>query len=540
LDCNKSPGIDLHIHSTASDGSLSPSQILALAQRLKLRAISITDHDTVDGVKDAINYGIPPSINFLTGVEVSAAYPPSCPRPGSFHILGYAFRIDDPVLNHTLDKLRQARKNRNPQIIECLNQLGFPMTFDEVVAESGEGQIGRPHIARLMVAKGYAESIDDAFDQFLGNGKPAYIDKYRVDCAGAIEMIRTAGGIPVLAHPFLLNMGCGEDLEALIVDLVGMGLQGIEAYYPGESAESIAQYIEIANRHDLLVTGGTDFHGAINPNIQMGVGKGDMFIPYGLYKKIANFQVSGENMNIIELEGKLHYHFKDVNLLDKALRHSSYVNEQLDTDLQDNECLEFLGDAVLSLIVGDILMKHHPELREGDLSRMRANLVKESQLSEVALTINLGKYVRLGKGEVQTNGRDKKSILADTFEAVLGAVYLDGGFDAAFGLIEYHFMSLIGSIALAASDTNYKSRLQELVQLTYKEMPGYQVVDESGPDHDKIFKVQVSAHTLMAEGKGRSKKTAEQDAARNALEMLYQQTKTEQADDKDGKDSQIR
>ena len=286
MDYNQHVKIDLHIHSTASDGSLSPLEILTLAQKLNLGAIAITDHDTIKGSKDALALGIPPSIKFLTGVEISASPPPFFHCPGSLHILGYAINIDDPVLNHTLALLPDSRKNRNPLILELLNRMGVELTLEEVLNEVGEGQVGRPHIASLMLKKGFVQSIGEAFDNYLAKGKPAYVDKYRIDCARAIEIILDAGGIPILAHPFLLQLKNDEVLEDLIITLSKMGLKGIEVYYPEHSPERIAHYAVLANRHGLLMTGGTDFHGSITPEIKMGSGKGNLFIPYELYEKL--------------------------------------------------------------------------------------------------------------------------------------------------------------------------------------------------------------------------------------------------------------
>lgn len=221
-----------------------------------------------------------------------------------------------------------------------------------------------------------------------------------------------------------------------------------------------------------------------------------------------------------ELEKILQYTFRDTSLLDTALRHSSFVNEQNDPDLQDNERLEFLGDAVLNLVVGHMLMGFFPDLNEGDLSRMRANLVNEVQLAKIARSINLGAYIYLGKGEMQTNGRKKKSILSDAFEAVIAAVYLDGGFDKAFKIIEPYFAPLLRTMTSPAKFHDCKSQLQELVQVKFKVMPQYKVIHESGPDHDKTFKVRLKVRDLYTEGIGKSKKAAEQDAAQKALEIL--------------------
>jgi len=224
--------------------------------------------------------------------------------------------------------------------------------------------------------------------------------------------------------------------------------------------------------------------------------------------------------NPINIEQKLGYHFHSKDLLDEALRHSSYVNEQPDSDLRDNERFEFLGDAVLNLIIGHILMERYPHLKEGDLSRIRANLVNETQLAMMARSINLGVCLQLGKGEMQTNGMEKNSILAGAFEALMAAVYLDGGFEVAFKTIENNFVPFIEQIPSTIDNSDYKSRLQEWVQEKHGDIPNYQIVHEEGPDHNKTFWVSVKVFDIETEGTGKSKKTAEQDAARKALEIL--------------------
>ena len=224
------------------------------------------------------------------------------------------------------------------------------------------------------------------------------------------------------------------------------------------------------------------------------------------------------------IEQQLLYEFKDKNLLLEALRHSSYVNELADPQLQDNERLEFLGDAVLNLTVGHILMRRYPDVKEGELSRSRANLVNESQLAKMARSFDLGLYIQLGKGEIQTHGREKNSILADAYEALIAAVYLDGGFDAAFRIIETHFSTSIDQMRSAANNFDYKSRLQEKVQIDRGSMPDYSIIREDGPDHDKTFWVGLKVLNLETRGCGKSKKAAEQDAARKALEILKEES----------------
>lgn len=227
-----------------------------------------------------------------------------------------------------------------------------------------------------------------------------------------------------------------------------------------------------------------------------------------------------ETSDYLEIETRLGYEFNSKELLEEALRHSSFVNEQPKFDLRDNECLEFLGDAVLNLIVGHILMERHPHLKEGDLSRTRANLVNESRLAIIARSLDLGTFIRLGKGEIQTDGREKNSILAGAFEALVAAVYLDGGFKTAFKIIENRFIPFVDLVHATTDSHDYKSQLQEWVQEKQGEIPNYKVVREEGPDHDKTFWITVKVFDIEAEGQGKNKKTAEQDAARRALEIL--------------------
>jgi len=279
--------IDLHIHSTASDGTLPPAEILSLASSLRLGAIAITDHDTVAGAKEALGIDRPPSLDLLPGVEISVSPLTSFQNSGTFHILGYGIDVDDPELNDALNILQAARRNRNPKIIERLNALGVDLTLAAVIEDAGiPDQVGRPHMARLMVKRGFAESIDDAFQTYLAVGKPAYVDKYRIDYDKAIDLIKGAGGIPVLAHPFLLNLKEGVTLGDFVAALKSMGLGGIEAHYPEHSSTQTTRYVDIAERHDLLITGGTDFHGSLKPEVQMGTGTGDFSVPYALYEKM--------------------------------------------------------------------------------------------------------------------------------------------------------------------------------------------------------------------------------------------------------------
>jgi hypothetical protein len=275
--------IDLHIHSTASDGTLTPLEILSLAHRIGLAAIAITDHDTLAGSRQLLESPALGPIRAISGVEISASPPPICPQRGSFHVLGYGIAFDYFPLNRILERLQNARQERNPKIIQRLNALGFTMNMAEVIElAGGTDGLGRPHIARLMKHKGYVENIDEAFECYLGHGKPAYVDKFRVPCHEAMALIRDAGGIPVLAHPGV-TLDPAIDLDRLLTDLVPMGLGGIEVYYPDHNTAQTARYAAAARRYGLLMTGGSDFHGSLKPEIQLGTGTGDLVVPDALF-----------------------------------------------------------------------------------------------------------------------------------------------------------------------------------------------------------------------------------------------------------------
>jgi len=222
-----------------------------------------------------------------------------------------------------------------------------------------------------------------------------------------------------------------------------------------------------------------------------------------------------------ELSAMLHYEFRKPELLKEAFRHSSYVNEVGDSCLKDNERLEFLGDAVLDLAVSHILMDLFREEKEGVLSKCRAAIVNERVLSDVAKGLSLGDYLLLGKGEELSNGREKPSILANVLEALIGALYLDGGFLKTKEIIHRLFVPVLGSIDIESILDDFKSVLQEFTQEAYKIRPEYVLAGESGPAHDKTFRVDLYVQgKLMAEGEGRSKKEAEQKAARKAFFCL--------------------
>lgn len=226
-------------------------------------------------------------------------------------------------------------------------------------------------------------------------------------------------------------------------------------------------------------------------------------------------------MDIGELEKKIGYCFSNPLLGEQAMRHSSWVNEQSETTLDDNERLEFLGDSVISLCVSHLLMTYYPELNEGALSKIRASLVNDQSLADRARAFFLETYIQLGKGEEITHGRRKDSILAGAFEALLGAIYLDGGLKAAIEVANRCFHNSIKTVTLSDIGQDYKSSLQEYIQAVYKTSPVYEIIEAFGPDHEKTFRYSVTAGDVLAEGSGGSKQAAQQMAAQEALKLIH-------------------
>ena len=220
------------------------------------------------------------------------------------------------------------------------------------------------------------------------------------------------------------------------------------------------------------------------------------------------------------LEAKVGVRLRDVALAVASLTHKSYVNEHPNEARSDNERLEFLGDAVVDLAVSHRLMERHPRASEGELSKMRALIVHEEGLARVARAVGLGELLHLGRGEELTGGRDKSSVLADALEAVIGAVYLSEGLPSALALVDRHFEAAIDGVLQGRQGDDYKTRLQEWVQERLKISPRYRVVSEEGPDHQKVFEIEVRVGEVVAAARGRNKKEAEQAAARKALETL--------------------
>lgn len=256
--------VDLHIHSIYSDGIHTPAELVRLAVDKGLRGLALTDHDTVDGVAEIIQLGQDAGIEVVSGIEMSASL-----HGRNVHILGYGINIADAGLKQWLRPLQEGRERRNAVILQKLQGLGIAITDEEVRRISCYGQTGRPHIARLLVEKGVVDSFDAAFRQYLGRNRPAWEGRFVYSARESIGMIHRAGGLAVLAHPGQLDQEMRMQ-PSLIRELVLGGLDGLEVYYPTHTRRMKKKLKAIAMEHKLLLTGGSDFHGATRPAHHLG------------------------------------------------------------------------------------------------------------------------------------------------------------------------------------------------------------------------------------------------------------------------------
>lgn len=269
--------IDLHVHSIYSDGCDTPAELVKLALSSGVKALALTDHDTTDGVEDFILACKEASLPGIVGVELSAHV-----SSGTLHILGLGFNPSDKPLMDALVRIRNSREERNHRILEKLNQLGVALTWEEVQSFAGDEVVGRPHFAQAMIARGMAESVAEVFERFLQKGAPAYVDRFRPSPAECVELIRNAGGIPVVAHPLSWEYDIPA-LEAGLLELKEAGLLAIEAYHSSHSGGDVVELLRLANKHKFLVTGGSDYHGsAVKPNVRLGLGNGSTPAPDSL------------------------------------------------------------------------------------------------------------------------------------------------------------------------------------------------------------------------------------------------------------------
>ena len=262
--------IDLHVHTTASDGTMSPTEVVRYAKEKGLQTIAITDHDTIEGIAEGLQEGRKLGLEVIPGVELSVDF-----AKGTMHLLGYYIDHTSAELLEKLTIVQQARAERNLKIVEKLQGLGIDIDLSEVKEAPEHGQIGRPHFAYTMVQKGYVQNIQDAFDRYLRKGGPAYVEKFKFSPEEAMSVIHKAGGITVLAHPFTTNQLQLQDLELVIVDLKEKGLDGIETYYPEHSEGQTRLYRHLAEKYGLVITGGSDFHGLNKDKEDLGEGYGN-------------------------------------------------------------------------------------------------------------------------------------------------------------------------------------------------------------------------------------------------------------------------
>lgn len=280
--------IDLHVHTNMSDGTLSPEEVVQLAAQRGLRAIAITDHDTVAGVRRAQKKGAEIGIEVVSGVEISTEWP-----RGILHMLGYFVNAEDTALLTALDSLKKDRQERIVKIVSRLNDRSVPVTVDEVDEEAVGGVPGRPHVANLILRKGHVASLQEAFDRYLGKGSPAYVEKKKLTPVEALQLIINAGGVPVLAHPYSLEQPDAKELEEILLRLMINGLKGIEVYYPKHTPEQTEVFVHLAEKLNLAVTGGTDFHGANKPDVEMGTFPDGKTLPCSILDELKKKRIIG-------------------------------------------------------------------------------------------------------------------------------------------------------------------------------------------------------------------------------------------------------
>ena len=250
------PGIDLHLHTTASDGAFAPADLVRMAQKAGLDCIAITDHDSTEGVAPAQEAGRECGVRVIAGIELNTTW-----RGQSVHILGYFVDTQCPELQAVVARRRDSRLYRAQQIVEKLAALDMPLDWEDILKGADGGAVGRPHIAKAMIARGYVRDSSEAFNTYLGHGKPAYVEQPKLTPVEAVSLLRRAGAASGLAHPYNVEGAEQVDLDVLVPALADAGLDAIETYYTDYGVERRAAILRIAARFNLIPTGGSDFHG---------------------------------------------------------------------------------------------------------------------------------------------------------------------------------------------------------------------------------------------------------------------------------------
>ena len=268
--------IDLHIHSVYSDGTLTPTEIAERAKARGCAAISLTDHDTMDGVPECEAAAESVGLELVCGCEISTYY-----GPWQIHILAYLMDSQSRTLVEKFSELALKREERNREMLAALARIGINISADQIRSAAGRNIITRAHFARVLCAQGYAASIQDAFDRYVSPGGAAFVPHEAMTARDCIEFIRGEGGAPVMAHPFLYKMD-ESYIDRFVGKLASDGLMGIEAFYTSHSPSQTALARRLANKYRLVETGGSDFHGEDRPHTEIGVGRGNLFVPYSV------------------------------------------------------------------------------------------------------------------------------------------------------------------------------------------------------------------------------------------------------------------
>lgn len=279
--------IDLHIHTTASDGTSTPAGAVGEAAALGLAAVSVTDHDSVAGTAEAAAAGRRLGVEVVPGIEVSSDY-----RDNNVHILGYFIDTASPALRPVLEWVGREREERNRKIVELFAADGYDISLEELRAEYPGAVLGRPHMAEHLMRKGYTSSVKEGFDRFLGVGCPYYLPKRRISLAAAVEFIGRAGGVPVLAHPLQYHYSPAETVE-LVERAKALGVRALEAYYSEHTPEQQAYLLALAEKYGLGVSGGSDYHGTRKTHIRMGTGMGGLRVPYSVLEGLRALRPTG-------------------------------------------------------------------------------------------------------------------------------------------------------------------------------------------------------------------------------------------------------
>jgi 3',5'-nucleoside bisphosphate phosphatase len=273
--------VDLHCHTTASDGLLAPAQVVARAARLTLKYLAITDHDSVGGLPEARHSAARYGIEIIPGVEINTDV-----EGGELHILGYYFSDSDPDLTGKLSDLRQGRISRATSMVARLAEMGITLSLDRVLQLANGGSVGRPHVAQALVESGAAATFSEAFDRFIGRNAPAYVERQRFTPVEACQLIRAAGGLPVYAHPVHYDrhgaIRHSIDLSATLPELIEAGLAGLEVYYPGYDAITVEHLLAATRHYGLVATGGTDFHGFSGDRADIG----GVYVPLKVMRRL--------------------------------------------------------------------------------------------------------------------------------------------------------------------------------------------------------------------------------------------------------------